>query len=83
VSTDGAASVAGQKSDFVPRIREIDPKISWKHCITNKQNLARIMTLDLHETLNISVKVLKFNQVSCIELPPFQENVRENEIHTH
>jgi hypothetical protein len=36
VSTDGAASMAGQKSGFVARIREINPKISWQHCIIYK-----------------------------------------------
>jgi hypothetical protein len=41
VSTDGAASVAGQESDFFARIREIYPKISWQHFITHKQTLAK------------------------------------------
>jgi hypothetical protein len=59
VSTDGAASMAGQKSGLVARIREIKLKISWQHYIIHKQNLvAKKKNPDLHETLNISVKVV-------------------------
>jgi transposase-like protein len=35
----GAASMTDQKIGLVARIREINPNISWQHCIIHKQSL--------------------------------------------
>jgi transposase-like protein len=51
--------MTGQKSGLVARIREINPKITWQHCIIHRESLvAKKITPDLHETLNIAVKVV-------------------------
>jgi transposase-like protein len=59
---------------LVARIREINPKITWQHCIIHKQNLvAKKMTPDLHDTLNTSVKVVALSKAHALN--SFQENV--------
>jgi putative NIF3 family GTP cyclohydrolase 1 type 2 len=58
VSTDGVAPMAGQKGALVARIRETNPNISWQHCIIHKKAWSQKKTLDLQETLNISVKAV-------------------------
>jgi len=59
VYTDGAASMIGYKSGFVCRIHEKNANVTWQHCIIHRENLvAKKITPDLHETLNVAVKVI-------------------------
>jgi hypothetical protein len=49
-------SNARPKSGLVARIHDINPEISWQHCIIQKQSLmAEKITPDSNETLKVSI----------------------------
>ncbi|GFG40274.1 hypothetical protein Cfor_12501 [Coptotermes formosanus] len=53
--------MTGQRSGLVACFCEINPKISWKHCMIHKNSfVAKKNAPDLHETLNICANVVNF-----------------------
>jgi hypothetical protein len=82
VSTDGAASMTGHKSGLVARIREINPKITGNVASYTEKAWSRKKTSDLHETLNIAVKVVNLNKSRALNSRLFKKCARRWDPHT-
>ena len=61
ICTDAAAFMTGTIKEFVTLAKEKNPNVKWTHCIIHREALAsKIMSPQLHDILNCSIKVINF-----------------------
>ena len=61
ICTDAAASMTGTIKEFVTLAEEKNPNVKWTHCIIHGEALVlKRMSLQLHDVLNCSIKVINF-----------------------
>ncbi|KAI6659622.1 hypothetical protein LOD99_14545 [Oopsacas minuta] len=61
VSTDGARNMTGRDTGFLGCFKRDVPQCSFNHCMLHKQALAaKNLQPELHETLNLVIKVVNF-----------------------
>lgn len=78
VTSDGAAAMTGPKSGLVQRIKNVAPNAVSYHCFIHREALAaKDLGTELHEVLNIAVKIVNFIKASSLNTRLFEMLCRE------
>uniref|UniRef100_K7EYD2 DUF4371 domain-containing protein n=1 Tax=Pelodiscus sinensis TaxID=13735 RepID=K7EYD2_PELSI len=72
VYTDGAPAMVGSRSGFVTSVKEKNPAVTTTHCVIHRLVLAAKTLLDnLHDSLNLAIKVVNFVKNSSLNMRLF------------
>ncbi|XP_023813414.1 SCAN domain-containing protein 3-like [Oryzias latipes] len=66
VCSDGAASMTGRHRGVIKQILDLAPEAKWTHCFLHRENLAKKMSPEFHEVMDVTVKTINFIKSNAV-----------------